>query len=487
MKYLTIILLSSLMSGCLLGPDYQRQKDLVDVKQRFLNESSQQEFSIEDPNNPWWLHFGDPLTAELVKEALANNHNLQAAAARVLQADALLTQAQGARKPALDYGYNASRSQNSFISPVGRQTFRSSTNAPSISASYMTDLFGKLKRSEEQAQQNLLASIYNQKALQQLIIASVVKARITISTLEKQLEIAKGNTRSWQAAYEIVNRRYNRGLLEPLDLRVAKENLARSKSVEPSIELSLIKSRNALDLLLARKPGSSDPLPNTLSDLPDLQPVPLIVPANLLDRRPDLLEAERQLHAATANVGLKMAQLYPDLNLFASTGYNSNNTSELFVSGSYVYNIAMQLAGPLYQGGRLKAQVKQAEARVQELSANYANKILVAIREVEDALAEERLIQQRLIALEERFVQAKAAEKLAYDRYLKGVVQLATVLETERSRRTAQDELNSLKGQIWQARVNLLLALGGDWHDYPHKDNNDSISTKINDQMENDA
>lgn len=457
-------------TGCTLGPDYQRPETVADDADGFVHRSKPStKTESYDPNQPWWLHFGDPVTTELVHLALQNNTDIKAAAARVLQAQALLEQAHGQRLPELNYGYYADRSQRSFNSPIGRSTFRSTTNQPQISASYITDLFGKLKRNEDVGVANLLASQASQQTLRQIIIAQVINTRILIATLQGDLQIARDNTKNWQIAYDIVNRRYQAGILGPLEIRIAKENLFRSKSVEPSLELSLHKARHTLDVLLARRPGSSEPLPTTLSGLPDLKPIETELPAALLDRRPDIRQAEFLLQAATAQVGVKMAQLFPDLTLSATTGYSSNNTDNLFISEAYIYSLIMQLAGPIYRGGQLKAQVRQAEAKVEETAALYAGTILKAIKEVEDALISEKLLAERYQALVIRFDQARAAEKLANDRYLKGVEQLATVLETERSRRNAQNELATLRGQLWHARVDLLLALGGDWDQLPEE------------------
>jgi NodT family efflux transporter outer membrane factor (OMF) lipoprotein len=450
-----------LIGGCTLGPDYQRPETVVDEETDFIHRSSST--SSTDLTEAWWLHFGDPVMAELVQQALENNTDLKAGAARMLQAHALLEQSHGQRLPELDYAYSGDRSQRSFNSPNGRTAFRSTTNHPSVDISYIMDLFGKLKRNEETATAFFLSSVADQQALQHIIIATVVRGRITIATLQRQLDIARGNTRNWQIAYEIADRRYRAGILGPLNVRVAHKNLARSQSVEPVLELSLKKAHHALDVLLARLPGMSEPLASTLPELPAVDPIATPLPAALLDRRPDIMQAEQLLHGATAQVGAKMAQLYPDLTLSASTGYNSNNTDNLFVSEAYVYSLIMRLVGPIYRGGQLKAQVRQAEAKVEEEAAKYAGTILKAIGEVEDALVGEQLLAEQFAALEVRLTQAQAAELLARDRYLKGVESLGTILETERARRFAQNQLTITQGQIWQNRVDLLLALGGDW------------------------
>jgi outer membrane protein TolC len=183
----------------------------------------------------------------------------------------------------------------------------------------------------------------------------------------------------------------------------------------------------------------------------------------LLDRRPDLREAEHRLHAATARVGVNVAQLFPDITLTTNFGYQSDQFSTLFQDGSYVYSLVFNAVQPLFRGGELKAQVREAEAVVQERAAEYASAILNALKEVEDALVNEVKLRERYTYLSIRFTEARASEKLARDKYLKGVEQLVTVLETERTRRLSENALAVLHGDLWEARVNLLLALGGDW------------------------
>ncbi len=214
---------------------------------------------------------------------------------------------------------------------------------------------------------------------------------------------------------------------------------------------------------MGRHPGSSEELPQTLPELPDLAPVPVGLPALLLDRRPDVRAAELTLKASNERIGVSIAQLYPDLTLTGIWGRSADRWRDIWKDETEIYSAVMRILQPIFQGGQLKARVNAAKARYAELAANYAGTVLTALREVEDALVREELLQQRLKALEVRFNEAVAAEKLAGQRYLRGVERLITVLETERRRRIAENELNNVKGELWTGRVDLFLALGGDW------------------------
>jgi multidrug efflux system outer membrane protein len=340
----------------------------------------------------------------------------------------------------------------------------STTWSQNISVFYILDLFGKLKHSERAAWADMLAAEATEQALVNSIIATVINARINIATIQRRLAIARANTESRQKTLEIVERRYGQGLVGPVDIRLARENLAASKAIEPAIELSLITARHALDVLLARRAGSSEDLPETLRDLPDLEPVPIGVPPSLLTRRPDVRAAELALRSANERIGASVAQLYPDLTLTASYGASADRWRDIWEHYSEAYALLMGLTQPIFKGGQIRAQIDAAEARYAELAANYASTVLTAMREVEDALVSEQMLQTQLEHTQIQLREARAAEGLSRQRYQQGITGLLMVLETERRRRMAEEALTVLKGQIWTTRVNIFLALGGDWN-----------------------
>ncbi len=461
----------AMYAGCMVGPDYSRPETPAETYSAYFHvgENKQDVNDFTDADR-WWEGFGDPTTAQLVRQALENNYDLKAAAARVLQAQASLSEMRGRQWPDVSYNLSRDRSKRSFNLGAGafgggRFSVMSTTWSQDITVSYILDLFGKLKHAERAAWADMLASEASEQALTNSIIAGVINSRINIATIQRRLSIARADTESRQSTLDIVERRYAQGLVGPVDIRLARENLAASKAAEPSVELSLIKARHALDVLLARPPGSSEDLPETLEELPDLEPVPIGVPARLLDRRPDVKAAELALRSANERIGVSIAQLYPDLNLTANIGANADRWRDLWESYSETYALIMRLAQPIFKGGQIRAQIDAAKARYAELAANYAGTVLDAMREVEDALASEQMLQNQLQHTERRFEEAKAAEELSRQRYQQGLTGFLVVLETERRRRIAEEQLTILKGQIWATRVNLYLALGGNWND----------------------
>jgi len=488
-KHLTIsyclffTLIFVMLGGCMVGPDYSRPETAADTSDGFVYTGKH----IEDVNDfafadRWWENFGDPVTSQLVREALENNYDLKAAAARVLQAEAALAGARGRKLPDVSYNLSRDRSKMSFnlgggSFGGGRFSVMSTTWSQNISVAYILDFFGKLKRAERAAWADMFATKANEQALINSIIVGVINSRINVAINQRLLAIERANTINRQKTLDIVERRYEQGLIGPVDIRLARVNLAESKAAEPVIELSLIVSRNSLDLLLSRQPGSSEDLPETLSDLPDLEPVPIGVPASLLDRRPDVMAAELALRSANEMIGVSIGQLYPDLTISAAYGASADRWRDIWEHFSETYSLTTSLAQPIFRGGQIRAQIDASKARYAELTAVYNQTVLTAMGEVENALASEQMLQKQLKYAEQRFEEAKAAEELSRQRYQGGLEGILTVLESEQRKRIAEELLTILKGQIWAARVNLYLALGGDW-DYQEE----AVVVKDNDR-----
>jgi len=452
-------------SACTLGPDPRRPATAADGVAEYVHASPE---SAEEPatarGDRWWERFGDEVTCELVDLALEQNTDLRAAAARMLEAQAALDKAAGSRFPALSAGLSATRSKTSFVLPeVGRIGIFSTTYSDDLTVSYQVDLFGRLARTREAAWAELLAQEAAGDALRHTVISQVVRSRVQIATLERALAIARRIRESWEATLRTVERRYRAGLVQAVDLRLARENLAATQTPEVDLEGQLWQARHALDVLVGRRPGSGPPLPSTLPELPELGPVPLGLPADLLERRPDLRQAEMQLAAATSRIGVALADLFPSLTLTGSGGTRSDTLSELTSSDGVVYSVVGNLLAPIWSGGQRRAEVRAARARAEQAAAAYAGAVLNALREVEDALVRGESARRRLELALVRVAEARAADRLARERYQRGVEGLLKVLETERRLRAAEEALFSTQADLWSARIDLFLALGGDW------------------------
>lgn len=449
-------------AACTLGPEPERPVTAADVGDAFVYAADDALPELPEVT-PWWRSFGDAATVELVELALRNNTDLRAAAARVLEAEADLERIGGARLPQIAYGASASKQKNSFVLPeVGRRNINSTTYAYELDVAWQADFFGRLKRTQQSQWALLLAEEAAQEAVVHSVVASVVRARVAVATAARALEINREITRSWEATTRTVERRYRAGIAGAVELHLARENLASSKASEAVIAGQLEQARLALDVLVGRRPGGSGVLPETLPQLPSLEPVPVGLPIALLDRRPDLRQAEMQLAASTYGVGAALAALYPDLSITGSVGENGDRIGDLDLS-NFVYNIIGSLTGPLFSGGQRRADVDAARARAEQAAAVYAGAVLNALREVEDALVLEEATLAGYELTTERVDEARAADRIAKERYQRGVEGLLTVLETERRLRLAEQAIISSTSDVWNARIDLHLALGGDW------------------------
>jgi multidrug efflux system outer membrane protein len=429
--------------------------------------------------SPWWRTFGDATTAQLVERALENNPDLLMAAARVLEAEADLQRAGGARLPQIGYGVSAANQKNSFVLPeIGRIGIESTTSAYDFNVAWQADLFGRLKRTRQSQWSLLLAEEAAREAVVHAVVASVVRARVLVATADWALDINREISRSWQATTRTVERRYRAGLAGAVELHLARENLAAAKASEAVIEGQLDQARLALDVLVGRRPGSGEMLPETLPKLPSLDPVPLGLPVALLDRRPDLRQAEMQLASATYGVGAALANLYPDLSLTGSAGENGDRINDLDFS-NFVYNIIGNLTGPLFTAGQRRADVAAARARAEQAAAGYVGAVLNALREVEDALVIGDATRENFELTTRRVAEARAADRIAKERYQRGVESLLTVLETERRLRLAEQANITSTSDVWNARIDLFLALGGDWGTDPQSADDPSESERL--------
>lgn len=471
---LVLILAGTLLiGGCLVGPDYKRPETLAETAPEFVNAASPMRDVNETTQiDTWWQRFGDPVTADLVREALTSNNDLKAVAARVLQAQASLAEARGRLWPEISYSLSRTRGKTYIdlgdfgsMAPGGGGgfSFLTTTWTQGVSISYLVDFWGKIRRAERATWADMLASQANREALINSTVATVIQARVDIAMAQRRLAIARANTQSLERTFEITDRRYKGGLAGAAAVRLAGANLEQARAQEPEVELTLAMARTALDVLLGRRPGASENLPETLPDLPDLEPIETGVPAALLDRRPDVRAAEFSLWAANERVGASIAQLYPDLTLTGSYGASSSQWENIWDREFEIYSGIANLGAPIWKGGQIRAQIRATRARYDELVAVYAQTVLKAMQEVEDALASERLLLVQIEHRGRQYEEAQAAEELSRRRYELGAESLLTVLTAERNRQVAEEQVTLLQGRLWAARVNLHLALGGDW------------------------
>ncbi len=449
-----------LAAACTLGPDPTAPPPApVDEASRYVNATTTRPVS----SGAWWEHLGDPVTDELVRTALEQNTDVTAAAAAVLQAEAALAAARGAELPEAGLSLSATRQKTSFVLPgTGRIGIFSTTFSEELSVSYQVDLFGRLARTRQAAWAELLASEADARAVADAVAAQVVRARVTIATLQRRLELALETAASWRSTARTVEDRYRTGVADAGELYLTRQSRAAAEAAVPQTRRELAAARHALDVLLGHRPGTGEEPARTLPPVPDIGEIPVGVPAGLLDRRPDLIAARMRFAAASARVGVALANLYPSLSLTGSAGVRSDGLAGLTSSEELVYNAVAGVVAPLFSGGRRRADVTAARARAEQLALVYSGAVLTALREVEDALVASATLREQLESTTTQYDSAVAAAALARERYHAGAGRILDLFVADRARATAESALLAVRAELWNARVALYLALGGE-------------------------
>lgn len=467
-RALCILFSTVMVNACSLAPTYEAPETEQYTGDSFVQSASKDPLpTIESVS--WWKQFEDPVIDSLVEQALENNLDIRIAAANVLETEALVRVATGRRWPEVGTSILGERSftgasTGSSFSP-GADRLYTTTYSVGANVSWQTDLFGRLRSAEKASIADWQASQTDRDAIIHTVIANVIRQRVQLAIARQRLYVAQDIVESRKHTLEIVNRRYSRGVgtTSAVDVRLARENLYSAEANIATLEQNVSLAQHALDILLGKKPGALFLTPQDLNELPQLNDAIAGVPAQLLDRRPDLRAAEFRVIASNERIGVALADLYPDLTITTGGGWRGDDISDLFSSQSLFGRLLGELTQTLFAGGRLRAEVDAAKARLETQANTYANSVLQAMREVEDALIQNHKLNERMAKVNQQVTEARLAEALSRDRYSRGVEQLLTVLETERRRQDAEDSLLRVEQDYWNARIDLHLALGGNW------------------------
>ena len=413
----------------------------------------------------WWDDFDDGGLASAVEVALSQNYDLRAAAARLEQAAADARAAEGDLQPTVQSTFNGSRRKQNFVGfPIpgseGRVLSTVSTNyGVSLDVSWEIDLWGRLRNTARAALADLQASAADLRGAQLSIAGQTTKAWFAIAEAQQQVDLSSQTVQSFRSSAEQVRERFEAGIRPALDLRLALLNLSNAEAQLQQHRQQFDVATRQLELLLGQY---ADGVFDTPVELPAITPVvPAGLPADLVARRPDLVAAERELTAFLVRADVARTDLLPRFSLTGSTGTSTDGLRSLIDGNFGVWSLVGNVVAPLWQGGRLRAQVARADARGAEALANYANAALTAYAEVETALSAEEFLAERERHLAESTLQARAAERLADERYRAGLETYITVLDSQRSAVNAEADLIAARRTRLENRVDLYLALGG--------------------------
>jgi multidrug efflux system outer membrane protein len=456
-SYLSLAALLAL-SGCLLGPNYERPA--VDAPPAFRFAESDAKDLV---NTAWWEQFQDPALNALIATALADNKDVKIAAARVEQFLGQFVTTRSQLFPQVAAGFDAQRQRvplgstqlPSGVGPVFNQ-FQAT-----LSASWEIDFFGKLRRQTEAARASLLASEEGRRATILTLVASVASSYVNLLSLDRQLDIAKSTAASRAASVHVFQLRFSGGEVSQMELAQSQSEYEASLATIPQIELQIAQQEDALSILLGHNPGDIA-RDRELDDLA-LPAVPAGLPSELLERRPDLRQAEQDLIAANALIGAARALYFPSISLTGLFGSASTRFSSLFTGPARVWSYAGAVTLPIFTAGGIGGQVKQAEAQQQQALFEYQKAIQVAFQEVADALVSLQKTREQLVVQGRQVDALRSYARLARLRFEGGYTSYIEVLDAERSLFNAQLSYAQTQGVVFTSTVSLYKAMGGGW------------------------
>jgi multidrug efflux system outer membrane protein len=450
-----------LLSGCAVGPKYQRPNLNVPTDYRGA-EAVADQVSVADL--PWWEVFKDEQLKHLVQVALVNNYNLQVAVTRIEQARQISAQARAQYLPFVNYSVQSGDGKNEFVGnliPNGGQEQGSFLAIASVA--WEADLWGRLRRENEAARAQYLSTEHARRGVMLSLVSDVAQAYFELLDLDLQLQIAKDTTESFNQTLKLFTQRLQGGVASTLDTSRAAAAQATAAASIPELERQIALKENQISVLLGNNPS---PIPHTAKLLDQIVPpiIPAGLPAALLERRPDILEAEQQMRSANAQIGVATANYFPRIGLTALYGRGSSPLSELSSGQSTVWSLAGAVAGPIYEGGALRAQKRQAVAFWEETKLQYEQTAQIAFQDVSNALISRQKFEDVRNGQAQAVQAYQESVKVSLQRYIAGRASYFEVLDAQQQLFPAENALALTELSQRTVIVQLYKALGGGWN-----------------------
>jgi outer membrane protein, multidrug efflux system len=458
-SYYSISIVLMLLAGCRLGPNYKRPPlDVPSIYRADQPPSGQSGASLADEK--WWTVFQDPQLQKLIRTALSENYDVRIAAARVLEAQALLGIIRADQFPTVAAGAGASnqRIPETVVGPAKN----TSAIVMNLSLVWELDFWGKFRRATEAGRADLLSQEWGQRAVMTNLVSDVASAYFQLRELDLELTIAMRTLATRQESLRLVKVRAQGGVTSMLDVRQSEELVYFAGASIPDLERRIEQQENLINVLIGRNPGPID-RGNALVETKIETTVPAGLPSALLERRPDIQAAEYLLVAANARIGVAKAAYFPQIALTGAGGYQSSALTSLFSGPAGFWNAGVQLTQPLFAGGRIRSGVKLSEAQQEEAALAYQQTVRQAFREVSDSLIaytknQEFRQQQELLTKA-----AEDATRLSDARYRGGAASYLEVLDSDTRYYSAEIALAQAELAQRLALVKVYNALGGGW------------------------
>jgi multidrug efflux system outer membrane protein len=455
-----------LVAGCAVGPNYKRPP--VPLPGAYRGEEAKTTNSLGEL--PWWEVFHDEKLQALVRMALTNNYDVRIAVTRVEQAQALVAQARSQLFPQVGYFAGAGKGRNvgagNVLSPDGGVTAGAMEFGGNVS--WEIDIWGQVRRMTEAAKAQYFASQESQRNVLISLIAQVAQNYFQLLTLDRELAIAKEATNSYGESLRIFTERLHGGVASKLESSTAEALLASSAAMIPDLERQIVQTEDQLGTLLGENPG---PIvrEGSVLEKQTAPEVPAGLPSSLLERRPDIRQAEQSLRAANAQLGVAKSDFFPQLNLTGIIGQVSPELGTLTAGSAFAWGVAASLTGPLFHGGQLRAQYRQAAAVRDQYVLQYQSTVLNALQEVADALVARTKLAQTRTEQARAVAAYQEALKIAIERYRLGQSSYYEVLQEQQLLFPAENTLAQTQLNQLNSVVQLYRALGGGWEEQKGK------------------
>jgi NodT family efflux transporter outer membrane factor (OMF) lipoprotein len=469
-----VAVLALLTAGCTVGPDYRRPDTPVPA---MWSEARYDGIDTRPADLArWWEEFNDPALTQLVLRAAGSNLDLRLAEGRIREARALRRVAESGAWPSVDVSgtYSRSRTSENAIAPSSQGSgdspfFRGSNNGQDLfrsgfDSSWEIDVFGGVRRSVESADATVEASIEDRRDILVTLLGDIARNYIDLRGFQRRLAVAQNNLTAQQESLEITRVRFQAGLANYLQVSQAEAQVNTTAAEIPALEALSKQAAHRLDVLLGIQPGVLSAELSTDAPIPALPPQAHVgLPSELLRRRPDIRRAERQLAAANAEVGVATADLYPKFSLSGVFGVTSISASDWFSAPSRFWSIGPTIRWPVFDAGRIRANIEVRNARQEQALTQYEKTVLTAFEDVENALVSYAKEQVRYRSLMDAVVANRRALALADELYKNGLVDFLNVLDSQRSLYAAEDDLTRSEATMATNLVALYKALGGGW------------------------
>ncbi len=464
-RIVSAVCISLLFTGCaLVGPDYSREEpDAPEAWHSTLAGGLHAEKVTPETLANWWLTLNDDELNSLIGRAVQSNLDLKNAQARVREARALRGISQSSLFPSLtgDASFSRYRSSDNGITGKGEEH---DLYTAGFDSGWELDVFGGTRRLVEASQADLEASQENLHDVLVSLMAEVALNYVELRTYQTRLIQTRANIKSQQHTYELNQSRFEAGLINELPVQQSLYNLERTRSHISTLHIGLEAAKNRLAVLLGQSPGTLAEEFSKEKAIPVIPPsVAVGVPAETLRHRPDIRQAERNLAAQTARIGVATADLYPKFHLLGTIGLESLSSSNFFDSASQVWRIGPGISWNLFQGGAIRQNIEVHNARQEQALIFYETTLLKALEEVENTLVAYAREQQRMESLRAATTAARSAAQLAEDQFQAGLVDFSNVLDAQRAQINFEDELAQSEGNVTANLIRLYKALGGGW------------------------